>query len=269
MTFAEAEPEDAFPLLRAGEIDLALAFASRRCRRPTRAISPRCRSCTTRRSLVVPAGHKRRPATAPVQLEAVAGETWIAGCERCRAHLMHRRARGGFAPEIEFATDDYMTVQSLIARTSACRCFPGSPCAPVAGPTWPSCRSPDSPGAPSRRAARSRAAATGGDGDARRAARRGRRPLRRSGRSAARPAPCAVSDPANVPSADARFAARLPPCLVTEGTSDWTARAGSSARREQCRAAAARLTAGGRRSSRRSLRAQRGARLRDGCRRLA
>jgi molybdate transport repressor ModE-like protein len=116
VTFAEAEPEDAYPLLRAGEIDLALAFAFPAMQ------TPDARDLTTLALLrdpsllVVPAGHELASGTAPVQLEAVAGETWIAGCERCRAHLMHCTSESGFAPGIDFATDDYMTVQSLIGQ---------------------------------------------------------------------------------------------------------------------------------------------------------
>ena len=48
-------------------------------------------------------------------LESLAGETWIAGCERCRAHLLHATGEAGFAPRIDFATDDHLTVQSLIS----------------------------------------------------------------------------------------------------------------------------------------------------------
>jgi molybdate transport repressor ModE-like protein len=116
VTFSEAEPEDAFPLLRAGEIDLALAFAFPAMQ------GHDARDLTTvsllhdPSLLVVPAGHPLTAQAAPVSLDAVAHETWIAGCERCRAHLLHCTTESGFNPAIDFATDDYMTVQSLIGQ---------------------------------------------------------------------------------------------------------------------------------------------------------
>jgi DNA-binding transcriptional LysR family regulator len=114
VSFAEAEPEDALPLLRAGELDLVLGFsytalgagdggdvvAEPLLHDPTHA--------------VIPAGH---PAAGdgPLALETLAGETWIAGCERCRGHLLHVAAAAGFSPRIDYATDDHLTVQSLVA----------------------------------------------------------------------------------------------------------------------------------------------------------
>ena len=38
---------------------------------------------------------------------------WIAGCERCREHLLQQCAQAGFAPRIAFTTDDYVAVQAL------------------------------------------------------------------------------------------------------------------------------------------------------------
>jgi DNA-binding transcriptional LysR family regulator len=63
---------------------------------------------------VLPAGHRLAQAgIAP--LEQLAGETWIAGCERCRDHLLRAAAAAGFTPSIAFATDDYIAVQRLVA----------------------------------------------------------------------------------------------------------------------------------------------------------
>lgn len=46
---------------------------------------------------------------------AYSGERWIAGCARCRAHLLAACARAGFTPDIAFETDDYIAVQALVA----------------------------------------------------------------------------------------------------------------------------------------------------------
>lgn len=116
VTFSEAEPEDAFPLLRAGEIDVALAFTFPAMDTPDARDLSTIPLLEDPSLLVVPGDHALARRTTPVELEAVAGENWIAGCERCRAHLLHCTAASGFAPEIDFATDDYMTVQSLIGQ---------------------------------------------------------------------------------------------------------------------------------------------------------
>jgi DNA-binding transcriptional LysR family regulator len=57
----------------------------------------------------------QRGAAARLDLAELAGETWIAGCERCRGHLLHVAAEARFAPRIAFETDDHLTVQSLVA----------------------------------------------------------------------------------------------------------------------------------------------------------
>jgi molybdate transport repressor ModE-like protein len=115
VSFIEAEPEASLPLLREGELDLVLGFtyAAVGARDP--------RELTTVALLrdpahaVLPADHPAATHDGPLALSALAGETWIAGCERCRGHLLHEAAAAGFEPQIAFATDDHLTVQSLIA----------------------------------------------------------------------------------------------------------------------------------------------------------
>jgi hypothetical protein len=48
-------------------------------------------------------------------LAAYAGHRWIAGCERCRAHLLWQCELAGFTPQIAFTTDDVMVAQALAA----------------------------------------------------------------------------------------------------------------------------------------------------------
>jgi molybdate transport repressor ModE-like protein len=113
-TFLEAEPEEALPLLRSGDLDVVIGF-----RYPEAAgqdgddfeYLPLLRDPL---HVVLPAGHRLAGADA-VRLGELADERWIAGCERCRQHLLHCCAEAGFAPEIAMATDDYVTVQALIA----------------------------------------------------------------------------------------------------------------------------------------------------------
>jgi DNA-binding transcriptional LysR family regulator len=48
-------------------------------------------------------------------LSRYARHRWIAGCDRCRAHLLRQCALAGFTPKIAFTTDDYVAVQALVA----------------------------------------------------------------------------------------------------------------------------------------------------------
>ncbi len=64
--------------------------------------------------LVLPADH---PAAARDELDLadLADESWIAGCPRCRRHLLSSAANAGFEPAIAYATDDYVAVLNLVA----------------------------------------------------------------------------------------------------------------------------------------------------------
>jgi len=59
---------------------------------------------------VVPDGHR-----IPVRLADLAGERWIAGCVRCRSHLLRCASAAGFVPDVRFATDDHVVAQRLVA----------------------------------------------------------------------------------------------------------------------------------------------------------
>ena len=54
----------------------------------------------------------------------LAGETWVAGCDRCRAHLVEAGRRAGFVPRIAFTTDDFVTQQALVAAGLAVAAMP-------------------------------------------------------------------------------------------------------------------------------------------------
>jgi DNA-binding transcriptional LysR family regulator len=108
----EAEPPEALRMLRAGEVDLAMVFTHE----PegfAGADGLRTAALFDEPLFLVlpPASRpKRRP-----RLADHADAAWIAGCERCRAHLLQQCAAAGFEPRVEFSTDDYVAVQSLVA----------------------------------------------------------------------------------------------------------------------------------------------------------
>src|SRR5690606_24211735 len=41
---------------------------------------------------------------------------WIAGCPRCRGHLLEACAEAGFVPKIRFETDNIAAVEGLVAQ---------------------------------------------------------------------------------------------------------------------------------------------------------
>jgi DNA-binding transcriptional LysR family regulator len=51
--------------------------------------------------------------------------TWIAGCERCRQHLLVLCAAEGFAPRIAYTTEDLAVMQALVAAGLGVTTSPG------------------------------------------------------------------------------------------------------------------------------------------------
>jgi DNA-binding transcriptional LysR family regulator len=66
-----------------------------------------------------------RGGTGGPALSDYAAARWIAGCERCREHLLRQCAEAGFAPRIAFTTDDYVAVQALVAAGLGVTTLPG------------------------------------------------------------------------------------------------------------------------------------------------
>jgi DNA-binding transcriptional LysR family regulator len=75
--------------------------------------------------IVVPAAH-RAAARRRHRLDDLQDETWVAGCDRCRAHLVATCQRSGFDPAIAFTTDDFVTQQALVAAGLAVAAMPRS-----------------------------------------------------------------------------------------------------------------------------------------------
>jgi DNA-binding transcriptional LysR family regulator len=124
LEFVEAEPPDAVGRLRAGEVDVAVIFSyadepASGLRRTRLAVDPL--HLVTRRA--VPAGPASRPRRP--RLTDHARTNWIAGCERCRAELLHQCERAGFDPRIIVTSDDYVAVQALVAAGLGVTILPG------------------------------------------------------------------------------------------------------------------------------------------------
>ena len=134
LLLAEAEPQAAVRLLRAGRADVALVFAYLQPgpgpeRRPADAAPEggqwaagdevegvRARPLLDEPvHLVTQAGAPSPPRTAGSPLAGYAEHRWIAGCDRCRAHLLWQCELAGFTPQIAFTTDDVLAAQALAA----------------------------------------------------------------------------------------------------------------------------------------------------------
>lgn len=124
LELTEAEPPEAEALVEAGDVDAALVFRYGE----TAAVDPPHRRRVSLGvepvSAVLPQGH-RLAQGGSLRLEQLSVDTWIAGCARCRAHLLAVCDRAGFVPTIRHSTDDYVVVQSLLAKGLGVALLPG------------------------------------------------------------------------------------------------------------------------------------------------
>lgn len=109
----ETETDEALDLLRAGEADLVVGF----CDGPTPAPDDLPVQWLEHDEYlaILPEQHAQARRH-PVPMSSLADDTWISGCARCRTHLGSHAADAGFAPLIAFMTEDYVTVQRLVAE---------------------------------------------------------------------------------------------------------------------------------------------------------
>ncbi|MFD8412900.1 LysR family transcriptional regulator [Streptomyces sp. NPDC059650] len=114
ISLVEAEPPRSVEMLRDGDCDVALAF-----RYVGTAASAEWDDLVVRPLLtdrlvgLVPEGHRLAGAER-LGMAELADEPWIAGCPRCRRHLVDVCEGVGFTPRIDFATDDYPAVAGLV-----------------------------------------------------------------------------------------------------------------------------------------------------------
>lgn len=112
VSLVEAEPPRSVEMLRAGDCDVALAFryGGTAAEWDDLIVRP---LLTDRLVGLVPDGHRLAGAQS-VAIGDLADESWIAGCPRCRHHLVEVCEEAGFTPRIDFATDDYPAVIGLV-----------------------------------------------------------------------------------------------------------------------------------------------------------
>ena len=118
VNYVEAQPPEAVAMLREGSIDLAITFSY-----PGDRSDPHVDSAnglgsetlfTEDTVVVLAAGHPLADHHV-VDLAALSRERWIAGCPRCRGHLLAVCELAGFAPAIAFETDNASAVINMVA----------------------------------------------------------------------------------------------------------------------------------------------------------
>jgi len=120
----EAEPDEAWTMLHDDKVDLAIVFTYRENTGSDVAEGFRRRRIATDPvALILPPNHPL--ASQPdLHLADLALEEWVAGCPRCREHLVRMARQAGFEPRISHETDDYLVVQSLVAQGLAVSVLP-------------------------------------------------------------------------------------------------------------------------------------------------
>jgi len=114
LTLAEGEPEQIAPRLRAGELDLALLFefdgstAQEEITRTELLEDPLY--------LALPGEHKLAKKR-KLRLEDLSEEAWVqtSSASPCARHVVRSAHAAGFEPNVAFESDDYQTVQGLVA----------------------------------------------------------------------------------------------------------------------------------------------------------
>jgi DNA-binding transcriptional LysR family regulator len=116
LTLAEGEPEEIAPRLRAGEFDLALLFEFPGVReRPgvgLRTVS----LLEDPMHVALPAAHSLADKPA-LTLGDLRDEDWVqtSASSPCARHVVRSCLAAGFEPHVTFESDDYETVQGLVA----------------------------------------------------------------------------------------------------------------------------------------------------------
>jgi molybdate transport repressor ModE-like protein len=118
ISYLEAEPPEAVQAVRDQTIDLAVTFNYLGDRTdPHAETTPGLVTVPLWRDemlLALPAGHPAARSSS-VALDLLASDSWIAGCPRCRGHLLELTARSAFQPSIAYETDNFVAVLGMVA----------------------------------------------------------------------------------------------------------------------------------------------------------
>ena len=117
VSLAEGEPEEIAPRLRAGEFDLALLFEFEGVGERLTTGLRRFELFDDPLHLALPADHPLAPREKAPRLEDLREESWVqtSAASPCARHVVRSCIAAGFEPRVSFESDDYQTVQGLVA----------------------------------------------------------------------------------------------------------------------------------------------------------
>jgi len=116
LSLAEGEPEDIAPRLRDGELDLALLFVFPEAAEVTEGPLTVTHLFDDPLQVALPAGHPLVDRE-PLVLADLSDEDWVQTSQDspCARHVVRSCLAAGFEPRVSFESDDYATVQGLVA----------------------------------------------------------------------------------------------------------------------------------------------------------
>jgi DNA-binding transcriptional LysR family regulator len=117
VSLAEGEPEEIGPRLRAGEFDLALLFEFEGVGERLSAGLRRFDLLEDPLHLALPREHPLAKRHKAPRLADLRDESWVqtSATSPCARHVVRSCHAAGFEPRVSFESDDYVTVQGLVA----------------------------------------------------------------------------------------------------------------------------------------------------------
>jgi DNA-binding transcriptional LysR family regulator len=116
ISLTDTHPPDALELLRTGNIEVAIIF---------RYDETEAEPAGVRLHHLLDDPLYLLSLRPELTMAALRDSTWIAGCDRCRSHLLSLCADGGFEPRIGYASDDMVVMQELVAAGLGVTTLPG------------------------------------------------------------------------------------------------------------------------------------------------
>lgn len=122
LQYREAEPPEAVALLRDGEVDCALVFDYEGAAElPAGSVF----TPLWREEVRLVVSDARAEGMEEAELGDFSEEHWIAGCEKCRGHLLTAAHESGFEPDIIQETDNVPAMLAMAAAGGAVAMVPG------------------------------------------------------------------------------------------------------------------------------------------------
>lgn len=114
----DVHPDEALRLLRAGQVDVAVVFRHDDDGRDTDLDGVRSLHLLDDPLYLLTRDGRRT-------LDAHRDSAWIGGCPACRDHQSRMCAEAGFAPRLQYTTDDMVVMQQLVAAGLGVTTIPG------------------------------------------------------------------------------------------------------------------------------------------------